>query len=81
MRNLFRALALALLAYIPAAILARPHWASVLRAIATEKELKRSRRDIVNGHAMNVLGWITTATIFAASIALAVAWFGFGQKN
>ncbi|MBV8841610.1 MAG: Nramp family divalent metal transporter [Bryobacterales bacterium] len=31
-RNVFRALALALLAYVPAAILARPDWASVLKA-------------------------------------------------
>ena len=31
MRNIFRVLALALLAYIPAAILAKPDWASVLR--------------------------------------------------
>jgi Mn2+/Fe2+ NRAMP family transporter len=28
-----------------------------------------------NGLAMNVLGWITTATLFAASIALVMSWF------
>src|ERR1051326_2522319 len=29
----------------------------------------------VNGRAMNILGWITTATMFAASITLVVTWF------
>lgn len=31
--------------------------------------------DKVNGRAINVLGWITTGTIFSASIALVVSWF------
>jgi Mn2+/Fe2+ NRAMP family transporter len=31
----------------------------------------------VNGVAMNVLGWITTIAIFAASIALIVSWLFF----
>ena len=31
--------------------------------------------DKVNSRAMNVLGWITTATIFGVSIALIVSWF------
>ncbi len=31
--------------------------------------------DKVNGRAMNILGWITTAAIFAASIALVLTWF------
>jgi len=29
----------------------------------------------VNGRAINILGWITTVTIFAASAGLAIAWF------
>lgn len=29
----------------------------------------------VNGRAINVLGWITTAAIFAASVGLVVSWF------
>ncbi len=28
----------------------------------------------VNGRAINVLGWITTATIFAATVGLVVSW-------
>ncbi len=31
--------------------------------------------DRVNGRAINILGWVTTATIFAASAGLAVSWF------
>ena len=30
--------------------------------------------DKVNSRGMNILGWITTATIFAASIALVITW-------
>jgi Mn2+/Fe2+ NRAMP family transporter len=29
----------------------------------------------VNSRAMNVLGWITTAAIFAATIGLVATWF------
>ena len=29
----------------------------------------------VNGPAMNILGWITTAAIFAASLGLVISWF------
>jgi Mn2+/Fe2+ NRAMP family transporter len=31
--------------------------------------------DKVNSRAMNVLGWITTAAVFAASLGLMVTWF------
>jgi Mn2+/Fe2+ NRAMP family transporter len=37
-----------------------------------------SRRDIMgeraNGIAINVLGWLTTAVIFAATLALVISW-------
>jgi len=29
----------------------------------------------VNGRVINILGWITTAAIFAASAGLVIAWF------
>jgi len=31
--------------------------------------------DRVNGRAINILGWITTAVIFAASLGLVITWF------
>lgn len=31
--------------------------------------------DRVNGRAINVLGWITTTAIFAASVGLVISWF------
>jgi Mn2+/Fe2+ NRAMP family transporter len=36
---------------------------------------RRIMGERTNGRAMNVLGWITTATIFAASIALVISFF------
>jgi Mn2+/Fe2+ NRAMP family transporter len=36
---------------------------------------RRIMGERANGRAINVLGWITTATIFAASIALAISFF------
>jgi Mn2+/Fe2+ NRAMP family transporter len=41
--------------------------------------LMRNNRAImgnrVNGRAINVLGWITTVAIFAASVGLLIKWF------
>ena len=31
--------------------------------------------DRVNGRAVNILGWITTAVIFSASAGLVISWF------
>jgi Mn2+/Fe2+ NRAMP family transporter len=36
---------------------------------------RRIMGDKVNSRAMNVLGWITTAAVFAASLGLMVTWF------
>jgi Mn2+/Fe2+ NRAMP family transporter len=40
--------------------------------MTNNRELMGTR---VNGRAINVLGWITTIAIFAASIGLAISWF------
>ena len=36
---------------------------------------KKIMGDKVNGRAINILGWITTGTIFSATFALVVSWF------
>jgi Mn2+/Fe2+ NRAMP family transporter len=41
--------------------------------------LMTNNRDLmgkrVNGRAINILGWITTAAIFAGSLGLVISWF------
>ncbi|HEU5022594.1 MAG TPA: divalent metal cation transporter, partial [Bryobacteraceae bacterium] len=44
----------------------------LIMLMTNDRKIMGERR---NGRPMNVLGWITTATIFAASIALVVSWF------
>ena len=39
--------------------------------ITTNREIMG---DKVNGRAMNILGWTTTVTIFAATLALVITW-------
>jgi Mn2+/Fe2+ NRAMP family transporter len=35
---------------------------------------RRVMGERVNGRAINVLGWLTTAAIFAASVGLVITW-------
>jgi Mn2+/Fe2+ NRAMP family transporter len=58
-------------------------WAGIIQGFSTPTlllliMLMTNRRDImgerVNKMGINVLGWITTAAVFAATIALVVTW-------
>lgn len=59
-------------------------WAGVVQGFSTPPLLllimlmtnnRTIMHDQVNGRAINILGWITTAAIFAASIGLVASWF------
>ncbi len=59
-------------------------WAGVVQGFSTPPLLliimlmtnnRRIMGDKVNGTATNILGWVTTATIFAASAGLVASWF------
>jgi Mn2+/Fe2+ NRAMP family transporter len=59
-------------------------WAGVVQGFSTPPLLllimlmtnnRTIMGDKVNGRAINILGWITTATIFAASAGLVASWF------
>jgi Mn2+/Fe2+ NRAMP family transporter len=51
-----------------------PHFYSALLIMLMTNN-RRIMGERVNGAELNVLGWLTTAAIFAATIGLVVTWF------
>jgi len=76
-RNIFRWLALTLLAYVGSAIIAKPDLAEVIRGtfVPAFHFDQKFLSLLVAVIGTTFLGWITTAAVFAASIGLVSSWF------